>query len=170
MTVDDGFVYLAYGSNLHPARLEARVGPVDCLGALALPGWMLRFDKRGADGSSKANLRAAPGSDETAWAVAYRLHRSQYRTLDRFEGCGSGYESFFIRISIGDRNHDALAYLAPSHWIANAMRPFDWYLRLVMEGARFHEFPAGYIERIESTPSIEDHDAERARRHLSQIE
>ena len=87
-------LYLTYGSNLHPSRLIERVGPVECAGKVCLPGWKLMFDKRGSDGSAKANLRAAPGSDADARAALYELDQKTvvFDCWDRFEVPDAGYD------------------------------------------------------------------------------
>ena len=58
---------LAYGSNLHRARIEARVEIQSIVGIVALPNWGLRFHKIGADGSGKCNLTQSQG--ETAYGL-----------------------------------------------------------------------------------------------------
>ncbi|TVR98170.1 MAG: gamma-glutamylcyclotransferase [Wenzhouxiangellaceae bacterium] len=159
--------YLAYGSNLHPARLEARLGPVTCLGKVALPGWRLCFDKRGSDGSAKANLRAAPGTGQVAWGAVFRLNRAQYAELDRFEGAGRGYETFWLDLMLAGREQAALTYLSPSHWLTDNTQPYDWYRDLVLAGARYHEFPKDYCAAIARIPAVEDSDTKRAARQNS---
>ncbi len=159
-------IYLAYGSNLHPDRLEARVGPVQLLGVVRLPGWCLRFEKRGGDGSAKANLHAAPGAEQAAWAAAFSLRPDQVGRLDVFEGCGSGYESLPVTISLAEERIEAFTYLAPSQWISRNLLPFDWYLELIVHGARYHHIDASFVERIAAHPDREDPDHRRARREL----
>lgn len=163
MPPDGSFIYLAYGSNLHPARLRERIGEVKLLDVVRLPGWRLTFDKRGADGSAKANLRPAVGSDAMAWAAAYALDSRQLPTLDRFEGCGRGYETVRLEVPVAGRPAECLIYLAPSHWISGDMRPYDWYRDLIMAGARFHRLPGEYIASIAATASIRDPDQKRAK-------
>jgi gamma-glutamylcyclotransferase len=48
--------YFAYGSNLDLARMRARAPAVGLIGPALLQGMRLAFDKRGGDGSGKANL------------------------------------------------------------------------------------------------------------------
>lgn len=164
------FLYLAYGSNLHPLRLSERLGPVECLGRVALPGWKLTFDKRGSDGSAKANLRAAPGTGHEAWGALFRLDRRQYVTLDRFEGVGRGYETFWLDLLVDGRESSVLTYLSPSHWQLSDGVPHDWYLQLVTLGARYHDFPAGFVKQLDSQVSRPDPDPGRARRHKDLLE
>lgn len=162
MAVDNRLLYLTFGSNLHPLRIEQRVGPVSFFGTVQLREWKLCFDKRGADGSAKANLRPAPGSDSVAWAAVFEIDARQLAVLDRFEGCGGGYETIRFDIPDNGRTRPALAYLTPSQWTTQLMLPFDWYLALVIAGARHQGFPAAYVEQLAAQPSIEDADAQRA--------
>lgn len=162
-------VYLAYGSNLHPRRLEARVGRVELLGLAVLEGWSLRFDKRGGDGSAKANLHAAPGESRVALAAAYALDLHQVSALDRFEGCGWGYETFPVTFRLRGSLVDGFTYLAPSQWISRAMLPFDWYVDLIVAGANFHDFPQWYVDAISARPARPDPDSARARAALDTL-
>jgi len=161
----DRIVYLAYGSNLHPARLANRIGPVADLGSIRLPGWRLVFDKRGSDGSAKANLRAAPGTEQVAWGALFELDRQQYARLDRFEGAGRGYDAFWLDIEVDGVGAEAVTYLSPGHWRTAHARPWSWYRDLVLAGARYHRFPADVIGRLQSIAVLEDPDRERAARH-----
>jgi len=163
-------IYLAYGSNLHPRRIAARVGPVQLIGVVELPGWALRFDKRGGDGSAKANLRAMPGLDETVYAAAYRLGLDQVRRLDHFEGTGQGYQSFPMTISLAGQSVHAFTYLAPSQWLAEALLPFDWYVDLIISGACFHQFDETYRQKIQLQPVCADPSRCRARSELKGME
>ncbi|MEE4303974.1 MAG: gamma-glutamylcyclotransferase family protein [Wenzhouxiangella sp.] len=162
-------VYLAYGSNLHPRRLEARVGAVEFLGAVRLSGWSLQFDKRGGDGSAKANLRAAPDTGHVAYAAAYRLQRDQIRLLDVFEGWGHGYETLPIAVRLDGEEVQAFTYLAPTQWLSDDLLPFDWYADLIVAGARFHRFDTSYVRKIAAQPAKRDRDLHRARRELGEM-
>lgn len=159
-------IYLAYGSNLHPRRLEARVGASELIGTVELPGWRLCFDKRGGDGSAKANLRPAPGVACTAHAALFALHPEQVSKLDVYEGCGYGYESFLLSVEHAGKELTVFTYLAPTQWQSRAVLPFDWYVDLIVAGARFHGFDESYIQRLASHPVREDRDRERARSEI----
>ncbi|NBB92560.1 MAG: gamma-glutamylcyclotransferase [Gammaproteobacteria bacterium] len=169
MPVERQRIYLAYGSNLHPRRLEARIGAVELLGVVTLPGWMMRFDKRGGDGSAKANLHAAPGSDRIARAAAYRVRSEQVGRLDVFEGCGRGYETMLMTIRVAGKERSAFTYLTPSQWVSRDLLPFDWYVDLIVGGARFHGFDQAYVREISQHDACEDPDHERARRELTEM-
>jgi gamma-glutamylcyclotransferase len=166
----ESLYYLAYGSNLHPRRLRERIGEVELAGVVELPGWQLCFDKRGADGSAKANLRPVPGSDHVVWAAVYGVEPRQLPALDRFEGCGGGYETFRFDVQLSGRWQPALAYLTPSHWTTEAMRPFDWYRELIVAGARYLELPSDYIGYIADHPVSIDPDRQRRQHRMALAE
>jgi len=163
-------IYLAYGSNLHPQRLIERLGPAECIGKICLPGWKLVFDKRGSDGSAKANLRAAPGSGTEAWGALFELDQKQYSILDRFEGAGRGYDSFIFDLSVDGRQVEAVTYLTPGHWRSDTARPWSWYRDLVLAGARHHQFPRQVISELQALEVLQDPDPERADRHQTLLE
>lgn len=163
-------IYIAYGSNLHPRRLEARIGSAQLLDTVALPGWTLRFDKRGGDGSAKANLHAAPIPGNTAFAAAYAIGPDQLRVLDEFEGCGGGYETFAMTVSLRGRPVSAFTYLTPSQWLSTDLLPFDWYVDLIASGARFLSFDEAYIRTIVTQSTREDPDHDRARSELGDMD
>ncbi len=170
MAEETSVLYLAYGSNLHPRRLRERIGEVELAGVVHLPGWQLCFDKRGTDGSAKANLRPTPGSDHVAWAAAYRVELEQLPALDRFEGCGGGYETFRFDVEIDGDRRPALAYLTPSHWTTDVMQPYDWYRELIVAGAGYLGLPDDYIAAIRRTGVIIDADAARRERKMALAE
>jgi gamma-glutamylcyclotransferase len=148
--------YLAYGSNLLPARLQARIGAVDALAAVRLQGWAIDFSKRGADGSGKCTLnRVASGC---AYGVIYAICAETVATLDHIEGVGHGYATAWLDLPDYDQCY---VYLAEEHHRDSRLQPFDWYKALVLSGARHHGFPDEYIEALEAVTAIIDPDAER---------
>ncbi|MDX1648738.1 MAG: gamma-glutamylcyclotransferase family protein [Myxococcota bacterium] len=139
-------LYFAYGSNLSSARLRARLDDVRPAGPAHLADHRLTVDKRGHDGSAKANVVAHPG--ERVWGVLYDLPRVQLETLDRFEG---GYERLEIEVKrLEGGLVAAVTYrstLRVEDWL-----PFDWYHAHLVQGAREHGLPAEWIARLEALP------------------
>ena len=80
-------LYFAYGSNMASARLAARVPSARPVGPARLRDFAFRCNKRGADGTAKANLAPEPGAE--TWGVLYELDPGAFEVLDRLEG---GYE------------------------------------------------------------------------------
>lgn len=149
--------YLAYGSNLHPARLFARIGVVTILGAVRLADESLVFHKRGADGSGKCDLLPCPGG--VAWGAVYDIPDEARETLDRIEGLGRGYGAARLEVNgLGE----CYTYRALHEARDASLVPFDWYHAFVVEGARWHGFPVEYIALLEATTVCADPDVDRA--------
>lgn len=155
--------YLAYGSNLHPLRLAARVPSARAIGVVEMPGYALAFHKRSVDGSGKCLLDAEQGSHQTAYGVVYEIDTREKPTLDWHEENGRGYYEQHGRFLLNNEPCAPYLYLAQSEYIDPTLVPYDWYKALVLAGARFHDFPARYIASIEATPSRPDPDPGRAR-------
>lgn len=157
--------YAAYGSNLHPLRLQARVPSAELLGVGYLPDYSLTFHKRSAkDGSGKCNVSA--GSSGVHVAV-YALANSDRSVLDAIEGTGHGYENREIEI---DGFGNCSIYIATPDAIDETVHPFDWYHAYVLHGAQFHDFPAHYISPLESLHAVPDDDVSRSALEWSQVE
>ena len=139
-------VYFAYGSNMSSARLLARVSGAAALGRAHVSDWRLCFNKRGRDGTGKANLVAAPGA--LSWGVAWTLPDEAWPRLDRFE---PGYErhAFRLQRSSGD-GLDAEAYLHACPSDAPSIPPSDAYLDHLVSGALEYDLPAEYVAKIRS--------------------
>lgn len=144
--------YLAYGSNLHPARLEKRLGAVQRIGVAELPGWTLRFHKRGADGSGKGNLIRASGG--SAWGVVFQVDPAQQSLLHEFEG--DGYDCVDLDVVVAGENYRCFCYLAQHDWVDDALLPHDWYRELIYLGARHAGFGEDYLNLIRNQPDQPD--------------
>lgn len=154
--------YLAYGSNLHPARIGARLGSVAALGSTRLSGWALRFHKSGADGSGKCNLIADPAA--LAYGAVYDISLADKRRLDAIEGLGNGYLEESIELAVFG---EARVYLAERSHIDDRLMPYDWYQAFVVRGARHHRLPAAYIDQISAIEVVRDPDEARRSRNLA---
>ena len=161
--------YLAYGSNLLPRRLRERVPSARVVGSVRLPGLEVRFHKRGRDGSGKCDL-VRSRHRTTALGVVYDLLVQERPSLDRAEGLGNGYEL----VDTGLRGFGRVFYYkASSNAVDDELRPFDWYLALVMAGALSHGFPAAYVARLRRVETVPDPDTKRharARRLLTGVQ
>jgi hypothetical protein len=161
--------YLAYGSNMLPARLRERVASARVLGVVRLPGLEVRFHKRGRDGSGKCDL--VPSRDRyAAHGVVYDFLAKERSQLDRAEGLGNGYDlAEIILRGFGQ----VFFYQASANAVDAELRPFDWYLDLVVGGAVHHGLPAPYVARLQRVAAIPDPDAvrpARARRLLTAVQ
>jgi hypothetical protein len=155
--------YLAYGSNLHPLRLGERVPSAAFEAVATLPGRRLVFDKRGQDGSGKCNLAVSTDPTHRVLGAVYSLDAAEVPLLDRFEG--AGYRHQALQVVAGNRRRSVFAYVAAPQHCDPGLKPFSWYRELVYVGARYHGFPAGYLQELAAIETIEDRDPHRQDRH-----
>jgi gamma-glutamylcyclotransferase (GGCT)/AIG2-like uncharacterized protein YtfP len=154
--------YFAYGSNLHPHRLQRRIPSAQLLGTTTLTGYELTFSKRGQDFSGKGHIQPAAQHSRVYGAV-YQLAAEHTADLDRFEG--AGYDQSTFDLAIGGESYSCFAYVGVSSHLDNNLLPFHWYKSLILLGAAFHGFPAHYIQNIHNTPSTKDPDLHRSQLH-----
>ena len=153
----------AYGSNLLPARLHGRAPSAQAVATGAVAGHVLRWHKRGRDGSGKCAL-AASGASEAGWGVVSALDAGDKRALDRAEGLGAGYREVAVEVRTAQGPLVALAYQAAAGATDPALQPYDWYRALVLAGARHHQLPPGWITALERVAVMRDPDRQRAAR------
>ena len=152
--------YLAYGSNLHPLRLTARVPSALPVGVVTIPGYQLAFHKRGIDGSGKCLIYSEQAPAYKVYGALYEFDVREKPALDSAEG--SGYREQLVQVTVNQETFTPYKYVAqPSH-IEPDLVPYDWYKALVLAGAHYHGFPPDYIDSIEAAPSIPDPDSQRA--------
>ena len=156
-------LYFAYGSNLLPARLQARCPSARILEPAITKGRRLEFSKPGADNSSKATLALAAGSEESATpGVVFEIDSAELQQLDRAEGVGYGYkrdDTFEVIGASTGRAMSTICYLATKTHLNHP--PYDWYLALVVAGYRHHRFDDTFITRLLNVPYKIDDATER---------
>jgi gamma-glutamylcyclotransferase len=128
-------LYFAYGSNLCADRLRERVPSARVRGAARVLGFELRLDKLGADGTAKANLRAALHGE--VWGALYALDRADWPRLD---ACERGYGRIEIEVILASGAR-AIAQTYRSDRLTDAAAA-PWYTQLIREGAHAHGLPA----------------------------
>lgn len=136
-------LYFAYGSNLWSARLQGRVASARAHGPARLAGYALRLDKRGADGTGKANLHAAPGA--TVWGVVYALDADDWPRLD---ACEPDYARVRVTVELADESVAVQTYR--SDRLLSDPRAQRRYRQLMIDGAREHGLPAEWIAALEA--------------------
>ena len=154
-------LYAAYGSNLHPARLCARVPSATLLGASTIADRALRFHKRGQDGSGKCDIIVVPG--EQVHVAVYRLDAAGVARLHDIEGVGRGYRLTTVEVPGFDTG---FTYVAEPGCVDPALACFSWYRALVMLGCEHFRFPRAYREQVAAVPVVEDPDRARHLRHM----
>lgn len=160
--------YIAYGSNLHPVRLVARVPSARAVDVVEMRGHRLAFDKRSTDGSAKCHVYTEEADHHTVYGALYEFDARHKPRLDAAEG--GGYRERIARVPLNGNGYRPYTYVARQSHIEPDLLPYHWYKSLVLAGARFHGFPEHYIATIEAAPSTHDPDQERVRRHERLLE
>jgi len=163
--VSGGFMseqIFAFGSNMCSGRFRAyKVSPLGPGRPAVLAGYRLTFNKKSTeDLSGKANVTAHEGSE--VWGVHYTISSADKRKLDKGEG---GYRPVKLPVRLEDNSTiEAWVYVAKRPDDDPALRPFSWYKRFLVEGAREHALPPAYIAILENIDAVQDTDAARDQR------
>lgn len=158
-------LYFSFGSNMSEKRLLQRI-TASKMGVAILTEHQLCFRKRGeSDGSAKCDILETGKPDDFVLGVLYDIDKSQKKVLDIYEGLGYGYDEKTVTVTIDNKSFDAFTYYATS--IDTSLKPYHWYKRHVLEGARENNMPEEYIQRIDRIPAKIDIDSERRERELS---
>ncbi|QDT43555.1 hypothetical protein Pan241w_36570 [Gimesia alba] len=158
--------YFAYGSNLHPARLESRIGGCVIAEVAFLESAALCFHKKGLDCSGKCDIVFGKTSATGVWGVVYQISSEQKIILDQHESLGAGYQILETRVITRQKQVlPVYTYQAMSDFIDPSLKPFDWYHELVFQGALFHGFPPDYLAHLQGVSQIPDHKPARADKH-----
>lgn len=151
----------AYGSNMLRERLRARCPGIVFAGRATLADHRLTFDKVSDDKSGKGALGAAAG--EIVHGGLWQVPDDEMVALDDAEGRGYGYERSTIGVAAEDGTTcDVLVYRATK--VRPGLRPYEWYLALVIAGAMEHDLPGAYIDKLRAQPFDVDPDLGRKRR------
>lgn len=135
-------------------RLRARVPDAVVIGVALTTGRRLLFHKRSSDGSGKCDIPETENPTDIAYGVLYDLPEHQLPKLERAEG--NGYMRSAICVLSGGSLVQASAFLAMPEQINDKLLPYDWYLDLVVAGARQHALPADYISILVGTSKQPD--------------
>lgn len=142
--------YFAYGSNLSRDQKVMRTGSIRGARRARLEGYRIAFNKRGEDGTGKANI--VPDPTGTVWGVVYRCSPEALNAMDRYEGVPRGHytrETVCVRLDSGDEV-EAVTYVAGCRFVDDTLAPSTEYLQTVLRGAREHELPDEYIRAVEA--------------------
>ncbi len=124
-----------------------------------LSDYRLRFNMLSKkDGSGKANAVWEVGS--VLWGVLYSIPDGDLPTLDIGE---DGYRRIEKEVHSGKASLGlAWVYVAKTQ-AAGTIRPYEWYKRFLVDGAREHGLPTDTLEVLEAIEAERDPDAERDR-------
>ncbi len=139
-------VYFAYGSNLLTARMQERVPSAMPRGPAWLANHRLTTDKRGQDGTGKANLQPTPG--ERVWGVVWSLDAADWGRLD---ACENGYRRLALQV-VGKKGEQIRAETYISNRLTDDPVLDSEYKRCLVDGARAHRLPEDWVSLLEALP------------------
>lgn len=143
-------IIFAYGSNMNEEWLRSRAPSAEVIGRARLPNKRMVCNKKGKDGSGKANLVDSP--KDVVWGVLYEIDSAELERLDKAEG---GYQRTTLQILTEQGNTiEAEVYISTK--LTNDATPYNWYKDLILKGAREHQLPEDYLEYLEQFPSKDD--------------
>lgn len=134
-------------------------GPQDA----AAPGYVVGVGKLSADESGKATLiRSAEAHDVVRGAV-FEISTDELPSLDAAEGRGyRRLTDFVVRCLRTGEPIETHTYQARTH--DSRLKPYDWYLALVMAGSGEHGLGEDYAAALRATPYHADPQPERVSR------
>jgi gamma-glutamylcyclotransferase len=155
--------YFAYGSNMCAGRLRARVPSARSVFITQILRHTLKFHKRSQkDLSAKADAEYTGRENDVVWGVVFEINAAQKQRLDDAEGLARGYEEKSISLKdCSGRTYEASMYFASSTYKDANLRPYSWYMRFVVEGAKQHGLPPEYLKFLGRVESTEDQDRAR---------
>jgi len=125
----------------------------------------LKFHKRSTDGSGKCNAYFTDDQDDQIIGVIFEIDEADKSHLDDAEGLGSGYDERVVDVFTANGTINANMYVADPTSIDNSLAPYTWYKDFVVGGARQHDLPEEYINRLETIEALIDPDKHREERN-----
>lgn len=166
----DAFLYFAYGSNMSRRRLNHadRAPSAMPAGAAVAHGYRLVFDKVSMDGSGKADCEHTGDPDHRVCGGLFRIPKAELGALDRMEGAvgrNPGYRRTEIDLVTDEGPVKAVTYIACRK--TAGLKPYSWYRKHVIVGAREFDLPPAYIQAVEQLDVQEDPDKAREAKELA---
>lgn len=144
--------YFAYGSNMNPARVAARIGPTRRVLAGVLHDHALRFDKASrVAGIAHANVAARQG-EHVEGALFELDDHVQITLMDPFEGYPNEYDRYRLPVATREGRIEAWVYIAAPGTTAEALRPAREYLEHLLAGKPF--LSDAYHSRLSAVEAV----------------
>ncbi len=140
-------LYFAFTGNVAPQRLAESAPGAEFTFVAHLPEWRLVFAHEHPEwGGGLPSAEPDPGN--TVWGVVFEVSKADLSSLDEAEA-GEGREQ--AKVEIMDRNgrrHEVVTHLYPGV-VNGEVRPSAEYLKMMLEGSRHWQLPAGWIAGLE---------------------
>lgn len=156
-----------YGSNMLFSRIKARCSSIQLIGVGYITGHSLKFHMKSTDGSAKADAHKTDDPEDKVWGTVISINKADKMRLDGYEDLGSAYTEKQVMVCLGDGlQAKAWVYVACNNRIKAHLKPYCWYHRYVLEGAKENGLPNIYIQAIEAVVCETDKDVVRRNKNL----
>lgn len=154
----------AYGSNMCAGKLAIAAKGATFVDIAILSRHELRFHKKSVDdGSGKADAYFTDDPTHVVWGVIWDVPTTSWSSLVDSEG---GYRELDVEVAApGAGKVQCKTFVAKR--IQTGFKPYHWYKRYLVEGARAHHLPPEYVARLEIVDSIDDPNPSRAATHAA---
>ena len=149
--------YFAYGSNMSFKRLKKRVKSAMPKGRGVLRCHCLKFHKVSKDSSGKCDIPPATKAD-AVWGRLYHIDDADKERLDSYEGLGYGYNDKCVTVELdcGCTVSATTYYVEDPAKINPSLKPYTWYKKHVLVGAKEACLPPDYIKKLVEVEAKED--------------
>lgn len=139
--------YFAYTASIAPDRLTG-IAPGARFAFIAhLPEWRLVFPyKNGEWNGALPSAQPEPGN--TVWGAVFELTKAELNAVDGVETAEGRSLSKVEIMDRSGRRHTVVTHLATGNGGTKA-KPSAEYLRLMLQGGRHWQLPAGWIAGLE---------------------
>ena len=152
--------YFAYGSNMSFKRLRKRVPSAEPKERGVLRCHCLAFHKISRkDGSGKCDIVSSKEFD-VVWGRLYHIDAKEKELLDCAEGRGRGYNDKCVTVELDSGTTVCAVTYCATETDPN-LKPYTWYKKHVLVGAKEACLPPDYIKKIEEVKAKEDCDKKR---------
>ncbi len=158
------FLYFAYGSNMSERRLRAknRAPSAKVVGTGMLKDYCLTFRKLSKDGSGKCTIEYCKSGK--VYGVLFKINKDEKEKLDAAEGLCKGYTDITVDIEIIGTKYPksyecGKIVCAKTYYGTNLklnLKPYAWYKKHVLVGAKEQNLPQCYIDYLKSFDAVED--------------
>lgn len=148
-------------------KAPTRCTSAEPLGVAIVTGYKVVLSKESKDDSGKATLLKTCNESDVVYGVLFEVgeNSDEMKKLDKAEGTGSGgyiAKEDFTVIFDGKPLNNVRTYIAPLEKCKSGLPVYDWYLALMIAGAKQHELEDTYISGIiEANKVTVDSDDER---------
>ncbi len=140
-------LYFAFTGTVAPERLAEAAPGAEFTFVAHLPEWRLVFAHEDAEWGGGLPS-AEPGPGNTVWGVVFEVSKAELAAIGEIEA-REGREAATVEIM--DRNgrrHEVVTHLYSG--VANGeLRPSADYIKLMLEGGRHWQLPAGWLAGLE---------------------